>query len=61
VFHSAMMGFGHGIVLASLGLCMMMGFGPISLMVHLTKLGQPMYGSDLGNKLSLLGACIRSD
>jgi hypothetical protein len=56
-----MMAFGHEIVLASLGLCMMMGFGPISLMVHLTKLGQPMYGSDLGNKLSLLGACIRSD
>jgi hypothetical protein len=56
-----MMGFGHGIVLASLGLCMMMGFGPISLMVHLTKLGQSMYGSDLGSKVSLLGACIRSD
>jgi len=36
-------------------------FGPISLMVHLAKLGQPMYGSNLGNKVGLLEACIRSD
>ena len=36
-------------------------FGPIVLKVHSAKLGQPMYQSDLGNKVSLLGACIRFD
>ena len=56
-----MMGFGHGIVLASLGLCMMMGFGPISLMVHLAKSGQPMYEYNLSNKVGLLEACIKSN
>jgi hypothetical protein len=35
--------------------------GPISLMVHSVKFGQPMYGSDLGNKVCLLGACIMFD
>ena len=35
-------------------------FGPIFLMVHSSKSGQPMYGSNLGNK-GLLGTCIRSD
>ena len=34
-------------------------FGPISLMVHSSKSGQPMYGSNLGNKIGLLGAFIR--
>ena len=37
------------------------GFSQITLMVHSTKSGQPMYGSDLDSKVSLLGACIRSD
>jgi hypothetical protein len=37
------------------------GFGPISLMTHSAKSGQPVYGSDLGNKIGLLRACIRSD
>ena len=36
------------------------GFNPISLMVHSTKSGKPMYGSDLGRKIRLLGACITS-
>jgi len=36
-------------------------FGPISLMVHSSKSGQPMYESNLGSKVGLLGACIRSD
>jgi len=35
-------------------------FNPIFLMFHLAKSGQPMYGSDLGNKVGLLGACIGS-
>jgi hypothetical protein len=30
------------------------GFGSISLMVHSTKSGQPMYGFDLGSKVGLL-------
>jgi len=37
------------------------GFGPISLVIHSAKLGQPMYEFDLGNKVGLLGACIRSN
>jgi hypothetical protein len=37
------------------------GFSPIFFMVHSAKSGQPMYGFDLGSKVSLLGTCIRSD
>jgi hypothetical protein len=37
------------------------GFGPISLVIHSAKLGQPMYGFDLGKNVGLLGACIRSN
>jgi hypothetical protein len=36
-------------------------FGRISLMVYLRKSNQPMYGSDLGSKVGLLGACIKSN
>jgi len=35
------------------------GFGPISLIVHLAKSGQPMYEYNLSNKVGLLEACIR--
>ena len=37
------------------------GFGPISLMVHLAKSGQPMYEYNLSNKVGLLEACIKSN
>ena len=37
------------------------GFDPIFLKVHSAKLDQLMYQSDLGNKVNLLGACIRFD
>jgi len=36
-------------------------FSSISLMVHSAKSGQPMYGSNLGSRVNLLGACIRFD
>ena len=37
------------------------GFGPISLMVYSVKSSQPMYGSNLGSKVGLLGAWIISN
>lgn len=37
------------------------GIGPISLMVHSVKSSQPMYRSNLGSKVGLLGACTRFD
>jgi hypothetical protein len=54
------MSFWHGIVLASIGWCMMMHSIQF-LMVHSAISGQLMYGSDLGNKVGLLKAYIRSD
>ena len=36
-------------------------FDPISLMVHSAKSCYSIYGFDLGSKIGLLGACIRSD
>jgi hypothetical protein len=36
-------------------------FSPISLKVHSSKLGQPIYRSDLDSKVGLLEACIKSD
>jgi len=37
------------------------GFSPVFFMVHSAKSGQPMYGFDLGSKVSLLETCIRFD
>lgn len=37
------------------------GFSPKLLMLHLTRFEQLMNESDLGNKVSLLGACINFD
>ena len=39
----------------------MLEFSPISLMVHSTKSGQAIQGFDLGSKVGLLGASIKSD